>query len=386
MKVNQVYEILNPIVKQITGQSDLAAVNTQTLVDIGTTITGDTILKEQFYKTLWDRIGKTIITQRAYSPQGKDMIMNTFEYGAMLQKLYIAPMEAGENPSWNDLTDGEYNMVYLKKATVEQDIFENRSTWEIDTAIPDIQINTAFLSESAFAAFIDGIYLQLDTSMKLQIEALASSAYLAAIAQRIANKSGNLTVVDLSAAYTAYQTAAGTTASYADFLRFSASMIKKVSDHMTSMSAQYNTKGRLRHTPKEYQRLTVLSDFASDMDVYLQSDVWHNTLTALPNYNTINYWQGTKGTDTTDSTILYGESIVNPRAAVNVEGQNTATANVVATLGDIQSVGMLFDHMRVRSIYDPRHEVTAIYSKGDKGYYFDPSENFVVFTVGTAVE
>ena len=42
---------------------------------------------------------------------------------------------------------------------------------------------------------------------------------------------------------------------------------------------------------------------------------------------------------------------------------------------------MTIDNERMYSVFDRRHEVTAIYKKADKGYFVDPTENAVIFVV-----
>lgn len=382
MKVADVHEVVNSITKQMTGLESVQVYDATSLSSLGKEILSSDILKDMFYKKLFDRIGRTIISNRKYKARGRELIFDTFEYGAILQKIYVAPMEAEENPSWFDLEEGEKTQIVLKKPDVSQRLFENRDTFQITTSIPDIQIKSAFSSEQQMAAFIDSIMIQLENSMELNLEALTNNVYSTVIAQRLINANGtpNSTVVDL---YTSYKNVTGKEPANAltdpDFYRYCATVISHYVDMMQSMSVSFNTEGYYRHTPMEYLRVTMLSLFIRAFDTYLQSGVFHNELTKLPNYTEVNYWQGA-GRQLTGS-YNFGYFPDTSRVVLTLDGQTVSQEGVVCIISDIESAGVMVDNLRVRSVYDNLHEFTAIYSKADRGYFVDPSENSVIFTI-----
>ena len=117
----------------------------------------------------------------------------------------------------------------------------------------------------------------------------------------------------------------------------------------------------------------MLADFKKAANVFLQSDVFHDSFTELPNADVVPYWQGS-GT---------GYSF-NDISSINI---TTASGNVINASGIL---GVMFDHdalgvtnldRRVTTNYNPKAEFYNNWYKFDAGYFNDTNENFVVFFV-----
>ena len=410
MKINQVYEFVNDIYAQATGKNGVTTADAAGLVSIGKDVLSSEANTENFFGTLVDRIAKSKISNRPYNARVKSLLMDTFQFGAVLQKIYVAPTEAKESAHW-DVTDGEKSQIYIVKPTVSQKLFSGLTTWELDTAIPDTQARSAFTSAEEMAALISAIDTALNNSMNIDLEAMASTVYATMIANRIiyekdpdsvrvgTNSNKKQVVVDLRKGYnTYYGLASGDTGYLAtaadckrtpEFYRYASLTIKKFKNWMNSMSTLYNvptvtSDGKefdyYRFTDDTNLNLTIVEDFAADFQAHLQSEVFHNEFTALPNYTEVPYWQGSGiANEDTRKISITVESAYNENG--DVKKYTVTQDGVVAILADVDSMGMTLDNQRIRSVYDNRHEVTAQYAKADKGYFVDPTENCVVFLV-----
>lgn len=407
MEVKQVYSFLNDVCKQTTGFEDVSVVDAQGMVSLGNQVLSSTENTENFFGTIYDMTAKSIVNVRPYQAKVKSLMMDTFTFGAIMRKIYVDPMEARESAHW-DIDDNngagkEYSPIFIVKPKVRIKIFSGIDTFEIDTAIPDIQIRSAFRDASEMAALIDGIYTSLENSMNLRLEVLAQTVYATMIANRIIYDTNpdNVTrtskakvLVDLRKEYNdfyglevgdaGYLATKKQALSTPEFYRFASKTINDIIGYMEQLVQTFNTDGYLRHSGKDRLRVTMLHQFISAFNVYLQSDVWHNELTKLPNYVEVNYWQG-GGTNWED----------NDKIAIKCESYYTSDGvakgfeveqdGIVCLLTDVEAMGMTIDNQRRKSVYDPRHEVTAVYAKADKGYFVDPSENAVVFIVADAI-
>ena len=66
MEELQIYDIVNSVTSQALGRTDLTVVNDQGLIALGRTVLDSATYTDDFINTLVKRIGKTIVSFRAY--------------------------------------------------------------------------------------------------------------------------------------------------------------------------------------------------------------------------------------------------------------------------------------------------------------------------------
>lgn len=383
MKVSQIYSILNAAVAEARGNTAQTVKDLSGLISLGNVVldSSNSDFKDEFLGVLVDRIGRTIISSRTYTARDKTLVYHSFEFGAILQKIYVAPLDGESSAQWG-LSNGQSLASFvIAKPTVEQNLFQNLDTWTVTVTIPDMQLRSAFTSEEAMSAFISAIWVAVESSINQQLEVLTDLAYCGFIGERLvaANGIANMTVVDLLADYNSQFTPTLTAAEalYSmDFLKYAAQVIDKYTGWLERQSELFNdaTTAKVRHTPKELQRLTVLDQFASAMKFYLQADTYHKELVEMPGYVETPYWQSPDQDFSFDkcSTV----NVVTPGTGYTVDQDG-----VVALLTDYEAIGVMIDNRRTRSQVLPNEEATTFFNKVDKGYFADMSENGVVFLV-----
>ena len=380
MQVKQVYDFVNSISKQAYGEQGITATDMTGLIAMGNTILSTPEATDAFLRTLIDRIGRVVIGTRAYTADTTGILMNTFDYGCIMQKITVQPMAAVEAPQWN-LTGGEaVDQYIITKPDVRQKLFDGLTAWEIDVTIPDMQIKSAFTTPEALTAFIDGIFTAMENSMQIQPERTGEMAVANFIGEKIwahANNTGGIHCIHLLQSYNT-KTGLTLTADKAlrdlEFLKFATTQINLYVNRMTKMSVLFNTEKYKRFTPRDLLRVTMLSDFVTAENAYLQSDTFHRDLVALPNYRETLYWQG--------SGQEYGYAETSKIAITTSDGHSVTQDGVICLLNDVEAIGMTIDNRRLRtSPPNGRGEYTNYFSKADIRYYNDMSENGLVFTV-----
>lgn len=381
MQVDQVYTLVNEVVKQAYGEEAVTATDLTGLIAMGNTVLSSETNVDAFNHALIDRIGRVVISSRVYNREGMDIMMNTFEYGCIMQKITVQPMDAVVAPQWG-LTSGQSVDQYLiTKADVKQKLFDGLTVWEIDITIPDYQLKTAFTSAEAMAAFIDSIFMAMSNSLELQLERVGEMAVANFIGEKIYAQSDS-SVKGIHAVYAlqAYNTLTGNTLTADkaltdnDFLKYLARQINLFVDRFRKMSKLFNTDGFARFTPRDLVRVTMLADFTTAVTTYLQSDTFHKELVALPLYREIPYWQG--------SGITYDFAETSTIDITTSDGHVVKQDGVVCLINDIEAIGMTCDNRRIRSSPpNGRGEYTNYFSKADIRYYNDLSENAIVFIV-----
>lgn len=377
--VNQIYLMVNDIASEMYGEKAIAVKDTSSLVSLGDTVLSSKLDKEKFFNALVDRIGRTVIAVREYTPKDRSVKRDEMDWGLIYQKISFKKHEAVDNPSWETSTQANPFDVEVSTEAVQK-LFAKISTFSYEDSIPDYQLFTAFQSASAMGAFISGIYTNIENAMKVAEEGLANLAvdtYMAgALIKGKAAQKRNLLAE--------YNTANGTELTVAqalknaDFLKFASREINIVVQNMKVMSTLYNAEDIPRFTPNDKLVVEILGQFASATASYLESDTYHNELVKLPRYEEVPYWQGT-GTsfafDDVSKINITDNALMTPQ---NQTGTISQTG-IIAFVHDYDAVASIIYKRRSNSIYNPRAERFNIFEKADKGYAVDLSENGVVF-------
>lgn len=376
MTVKQIATILQNITDEVIGESVVVQEDLSNIVDVGKQILDNTSV-DNYVKALVNRIGRTEFVDRVLASTAPAITRDSWEYGSVLQKVRCELPDTTTNPTWT-LTKGQSVDPFIyNPPEVSVKYFNSKTTFEIDVSFTEIQVKESLKSATDLMRFIAMIENRIRTKLTLCRDNLIMRTIVNLIAEKIAANQG---VVNL---LTEYNTTFGTslTADKAikapDFLRFASATIKLYSDRLKTASTLYNNNGYVTFTPKEYQHLVLLSEFATGLDVYLYSDTYHEDLLKLGSFDTVAFWQGTGNSSAPN---FAAASSIN--AIIASDGETEVnTSGVIGVLFDRDSCAVCNDNPRVTSIYNPRGEYSNYFYKEDCSYINDLAENVVVFVV-----
>lgn len=381
MKVTQLHTIINSVTKEILGETAVVNEDLTNVVDIGKTIIDQENGIDNYVRKLVNHIGKVIFVNRAYAGGVPSVLMDSWEYGSILEKISADLPEAHENESWK-LTDGQsYDQDVFYQPKVEATFFNSRVTFEIPMSFTERQVKESFSSAEQLNGFISMLTTSIENSMTVKLDALIMRAINNMIGETLNGVVASPRKVNLLELYNATVTTpltAATAIHSPEFVRFAAYQIALVSDRMSKISTLFNSKGKARFTPAEARRVVLLSDFAKASEILTASVTDNADRVALPAHDSVPYWQGT-GTG-------YGFADV---SSINVKVASGAVVEKSGILGvvfDKDAVGVANLDRRVTTNYNAKAEFYNNYYKMDAGYYNDLSENFVVFYVEDASE
>lgn len=378
--VTQLYSILNAVAPVALGTEALTVVDTQSFVALGDSVLSSSNNVDKFVGALVDRIGRTVVSTRLWNaPESDPLVKKPFEYGAILQKIYVDIEDAAANNAW-EIGDSGYTPVFapVTKPSVSQKLFDKISTWEFDSTIPDNILRTAFINETEMAAFITSVFTAIDNSMMLALRNANNLVRATGMAYTL-NRGGNNAINLLSEYNTAFPTKATTAAACLydpDFLRYAATRIKDTMRYLKDLSRAWNNESFARHTPDDVKVVTLLQRFDSAETMYLQSDTFHNELVDMgANYNTVSFWQGAGESYAFDD-------ISGIKITINDEGdKDIEQTGILAVIHDSEAMGSTIDKRRTTTQRNDKDEYTSYYKKANIGYFYDGSENIVVFYV-----
>ena len=376
--VNQIFNIVNDVAKQTFGEKAINVVDTSTLVALGDVVLKNDENTENFTNTLVDRIGKTIFSVRAYKTDNAEgMVREPFEYGCILQKIYVDLPDAKENNSW-EIGKVNYTPTFAPviKPKFKQKLFNKQTTWEIDVTIPDFMLRTAFTSATEMAVLIDAIFTAMENAMEIALENNKNLTRANFIASKLhSNKPcGAINLLHLYNTLTNQTLTVDSCMRDLGFLKWSTQQINLWAKRLSKMSTLFNDEGYKRFTPQTDLIVNVLQDYDSAINSYLQSDTYHNEMTKIASsYSTVPYWQGSGLNYTFADTS---------KIDVKIDETTTITeSGIIAVLYDRDAMGVTITERRGTTERNNKDEYTDYFNKATYGYFNDLSENGIVFYV-----
>ena len=383
MEIKQIYELMNTVTGEVLGGSVVVNEDLTNIVDIGTAIFNASAV-DNYVKSLVNHIGRVIFVNRPYSGNVPSVLMDGWEYGSVLEKITAELPAATENESW-ELTNGtSYDPNVFYKPSVSAKFFNKRVTFEIPMSFTERQVKESFSNAEQLNGFLSMLYNAVDRSMTVKIDAL--------VMRTINNMIGETLHADFSeGTYSTgsgvkavnllylYNQRYGTTLTAAnaitepEFIRFASYEMGVYMSRMSKISNLFNIGGKDRFTPSDMLHVVMLADFKKAANVFLQSDVFHDSFTELPNADIVPYWQGS-GTG-------YNFSDISAIKITTASGASITAGGILGVMFDRDALGVTNLDRRVTTNYNPKAEFYNNWYKFDAGYFNDTNENFVVFFV-----
>lgn len=374
MKVTQIAAILNTINAEVIGKSAVVAEDLSNIVDVGKEVIGAVDI-ENYTRSLIDRIGRVVFWDRTYNSTAPNILKDSWEFGSIMEKIRCELPDVEENPSWK-LTKGQsYDPFIFNPPTVKAKFFNSKTTFEIPISFVEDQIKSAFTSASEMSRFFAMIENRVIMKMTLCTDSMIMRTINNLIAEKFA---ANNNVINLLANY---NTEKGTTLTAAkalsdkEFLRYACKQISLYSDYLTRASMLFNDKGYVTFTPKENQKIVMLSEFDKSAEVYLYSDTYHNNFVQLDGYTTVPYWQGSGTGDNFDFDEISKISVK------TASGTDIEKTGIIGVIFDENACAVCNENPRTTSQYNAKGEFINYFHKWDCSYINDTNENCIVFVV-----
>lgn len=387
MKVVQLYELVNSITSEVLGEGAVVNEDLSNVVDIGKEII-DTDNVDNYVKRLVNHIGKVVFVDRLYSGGVPSVLMDSWEYGSILEKISADLPDATESDSHKLINGQEYSPDIFYQPQVSVKFFNSKVTFEIPLSFTERQVKESFSNSNQLNGFISMLTTSVENSMTVKLDALIMRTINNMIAETMVADLKDETSGDL--VYTnsgvkavnllnLYNTEFGTNLesekalSDKDFIRYASYIVGLYSDRISKISTLFNVGGKERFTPSDYLHTVLLSDFQKASTVFLQSDTQNSNMVALPKHETVPYWQG--------SGTSYSFNDVSKIDVKTSSGDIVSTSGIIGIMFDRNAIGVTNLDKRVTSNYNPKAEFYTNFYKFESGYYNDLNENFVVFFI-----
>lgn len=370
MTTEQIYGLVNTVNSEAFGHSALVVTDTSSLISLGNTVLSSSTNTEAFLSTLAQRIGRTILRFREYRNKLGDMVLNDFEYGAILQKIKVNMPEAEADESYDLINGNTVDHYKIAKPSVDQKLFVTRTPYQFHITIQRVHLKEAFLSAENMGSFIGIIFGEVRNAIEISLENLGRVTLATAIAEYSSSREIPL-VTDYNTEYNPGTPLTAQTAIHnEEFLRYAIMRMNNLVDMIQDASELYNDGSMVTFTPSQDVRMKVISEFQRRMETNVQYAAFHDQFVEIPDgYQTINFWQA--------SQTPYEVNITRPS-----DSQATTVNNVVALLYDRDAMGVYkIDEEIATSPINAAGLYYNQYWHEKQLRFIDLSENGVIFTL-----
>lgn len=384
MEVKQIYNLVNTITSEILGES-IVKEDLSNIVDVGNAVFNASST-DNYVKSLVNHIGRVIFVDRAYNGGVPSVLMDSWEFGSVLEKISCDLPIAQENESWELVNGQTYNPNVFYKPSVSVKFYNSKTTFEVPLSFTEMQVKESFSNAEQLNGFLTMLYNSVEKSITIKIDSLIMRTINNMIGETLNNDIpsgyyGNFSTikaVNLLKLYNDSHSDTVTANNCLDnpsFIRYATYIISVYGERITKISDLFNIGGKDRFTPKDVLRCVLLSDFKKASEVFLKSDLYNEQYATLPESDSVPYWQGSGVKyDFDDITKIHINLASNKDKEINTNG-------ILGVMFDRDCLGVSNLNRRVTTNYNPKAEFYTNFYKFEAGYFNDMNENFVVFYV-----
>lgn len=352
LSYQQIAPILTEAYQQATGRKAIGTIPWANMVQVfGTALPTN---QDNLYGVLEGVLAKTLFAVRPISEPFLGLEWDEQKYGDYLRKLTPITTEPLDNEEWSIAAEAakENPNFACCSAPVPQDFLATRvsggNTFARKWTIFRNQVNSAFNSQSEVAEFFSMLATERANRMKLDRISVKRSLINNAILGAVTYYAGeNVNPRMNFKALTAYNADTGLSltkedimqpANFREFLIWLKASIDTLRKMMRDASVIFhaNVTGKAvdRHTPAGFERLYILTKYATYFRANEAGLYNPDRLPDIGDYEEVNYWQNPDDPEKVQgqANILYGDGSV-----VNI-GDSTVD-NVVAILTDRDFMG-----------------------------------------------
>ena len=387
-----VYALMNAVVSQATGRTDLAVVDTTTFASVGEIVlrTGT----ENTLNAISTVIGKTIFSVRPYKGKLESLRVAQQRWGGQVRKIINLYDEAEKSDDWNTdlaqnaLDDGNSVDMYKirKPKALQLNFYGTKVLQKHITRFRD-QLSLAFHNEDEFISFIDSVLVEFSNEIEQLNEGESRTTLLNFMA---GISSMGLKEVDLVAEYnneygTQYTRAQLLSTYIESFMKFVAAEIKIYSSRLTDMSTLYhaNLTGYnkiMRHTPKERQKMVMYEPIFIKTQAEVYSGLFNPKYLDIGSFEGVNYWQS----QSTPTAINVKPNILDVATGASKDADTPVNLDyVLGILFDEEACGVMpqFDYSSTTP-FNSAGGYYNMYMHWRFNSYCDYTENAVLFVLG----
>lgn len=411
--INQGYFPIDTNVDTSATPANLTATDSALLVDMGEVAKGSSLAGDLVFKTMIDQLGKLIIDSRAYIPSLPKLFVDPIEWGGFVEHVRVGLSDIQEvDEMWNPLgfinyknatyTDSDGN-VYPAGTTyadtiaqkehafyrpkVNAKIYKEAKAVMVALSTAREQLFTAFKSWDEMNKFLSALYTSVENTLSYKAELYALMTVSTGIGTAVALGHEIPLVTMWNATHTTTINSVDEALENNDFIAYALSIIAETKDNMKMFSTAFNNGIEPVFTPKEDNRLIILSKFANIAKFGVRANTYNEELLGIGDFDRVTAWQAINaGGNNFDfgavSTIRLSAGSVTKLGLTPDTGQTYATiSNIIGLMYDKYALGITLDKKRVTQNYIAVNDTWNSFYHSLVNYVCNPDYNIAVFTL-----
>ena len=368
MPATQIYATVNTLANNIGYTGDTVVDVTTFVAFAKSALTG---MKESVYNELYSLIGRTMIAIDEAKEDERNIVVDSFEYGSILQKISFQNQASESSSEW-DIANPEDPYKEEAKKGIVAEYFENSIptfTWK-DVAY-DVQLREAFKTPEALAGFTDALFQRMRNSYTMAKKALADAA-IGSLIGYLSNDTSNVNfgrrvrklLTEYNKDYGKNLTSDNSLADegYLEYVRKQIIIDKANMDEMTKL---YNS-GNVERRSSDGDLVLDLSIALTSSYAKFWGDTYNDEYVKLPKHNEVVNW---------------GIATKPQEVKVSLDGGTTTVTvdNILGVARDKDAVVATMDRSRFVNFYDSWNDRNCFKLTANRRYICDPSENAIVY-------
>ena len=397
----------------------ITALDQATVVDIGKAVTGSNTIASNFISGLIDICGKMVLDTRDYVPELPSLYVDAIDWGGFVEHVHVGLSDVMTDEMWSEVgfvnySDNVGNGTYTGPqyaqhiAEVEHGyyqprkhakIFDQSSAAMVPLSTYRDQLFTAVKGVGELTRFISMLYQSVQNTLKAKAEVYALMLVQTAIAitaDHFENSSSRGHAIHLATEYLQFSGIDYTSdpdGAMADpvFMAWALSRIAEVRDNMTRYSTAYNNGVDVTFTPKDDNKLILLSKFTRAAKFGVRANIYNEELLGIGDYDNLTTWQAINDTGlqafdfATASTVKVSETSaikyrLNHSGSAWAAGDGAYTiSKVIGLMYDKYALGVSLDKQKTTSNYIAANDVWNTFSHALVNQIINDDYNMCVF-------
>lgn len=389
MSFKQSATLINDLLEQMTGADSIAPVDEAEFVAVGTTLLQ--MDYDQIGKGLSQVLARSIYSSRAYTMIYPSIERDSEIWGGIVRKVTVLDLDFEDDKAY-ELTDGQSgpDPFVVNKQKAVQFNFYGGNISELIVTYTESQLNQAFQSSADFGSFMAAQSQNLVNQINQKIEAesratvnnmIAAACYeggdrVLHVLSEYKDETGNATITKDN-----YLSAE----EFEPFAKWFYGRINTLMDFMAERTVKFHanideyngvslTKPIMRHTPREFLNVFMLSQFMNQVDSSALSGIYNTQFLSIGGYERVNYWQSIESPDQ----IQVVPNVLDHDGTCYSTVDPCLIEGVIGVLFDREALGITVKEEGVRSIENPRGRYFNNFYNWNMRWYNDQTENFVV--------
>lgn len=400
---------------------NITALDQATVVDIGKAVTNSNTIAKSFITNLIDICGKIVLDTRDYVPELPSLYVDAIDWGGFVEHAHVGLSDVMTDEMWNEVgfvnySDAVGNGTYTGPqyaqhiAEIEHGfyqprkhakIFDQSSSAMVPLSTYRDQLFTAVKGVAELTRFISMLYQSVQNTLKAKAEVYALMLVQTAIAITADHLDGSASRDHVIHLATEFKNISGTDytsnqeAALLDpvFMSFALSRIAEVRDNMTRYSTAFNNGVDVTFTPKDDNKLILISKFTRAAKFGVRANTFHEELLGVGDYDTLTTWQAINNTGAqafdyaTASQVAVSEATaikyrLNKSGSAWATGDGNYTAsNIIGLMYDKYALGVSLDKQKTTSNYIAANDVWNTFSHALVNQIINDDYNICVFAL-----